>query len=183
MVTEIDFSNSLDSKRQRLREIVGGGALQYPLSFQDSLQLYNDAPSLYIGTNCYAYALGLTEPYPHSEWKANGEAQLYSPGAVSGQVALPNFFTGDEMMDAVLADLVFLGLKSVSRIKRRSMRLACFVRAKELNFRRVDFHFARRDDSGLYSHKMGWISLPEILGARPVVERYRQVRIINIAQQ
>ena len=134
-------------------------SLSYPLSFKDDYSFY----SRHGGYNCLAYSLGLKVKDNYVYLKKNG-LFLYTPGTIS---YFKNGFVqdADSLVRAFLDDCNVLNLSYEevdisSPLEDDSNKVAIYIKPhkfKGLEFGFEDFHFARQNKDGLWSHKTGYL--------------------------
>ena len=108
--------------------------------------------------SCYLYALGLNIP---SIFKSVYETLTswqfgVDPGEISGYNAFVEGWTKEELMERLYADLDTLKIKAypstiIAMPKHNGYKIACF-----LDKDGKDFHFARQNQNGIWSQKIGF---------------------------
>ena len=126
------------------------------LSLHDRIDIKNRYWKNLNRTNCYAYALGLDVP---EEEIMDGAFHVLGKMAISTDLEM----TDEDMyyissIERLEMDLDFLHLKyeeagPFDLVKDNEWLIAFFNCPYNLY---GDFHFARRNDAGLWVHKLGW---------------------------
>lgn len=131
--------------------------LQLLLKYQEAIPcLENDIKLKNV--SCYLYALGLNIP---TIFKNTYESLLpwqfgADPGEISGYDAFIDGWTDTELLDRLYADLDTLEIKAYRSTvnapnKHNGYKIACF-----LDKDGKDFHFARQNQDGIWSQKIGF---------------------------
>ncbi|MDR0955933.1 MAG: hypothetical protein LBM73_02280 [Candidatus Nomurabacteria bacterium] len=120
----------------------------YPLDFDETRSLYT--PEVCAGTNCYAYALGLSVP----------AFAAYNPGGIRyiRDVDGIGRLDSDSIVDGVVSDCEELGLCRVEEADSDGLTMLYYYHKcdkRQAEYSSDDFHFLRLDRDGSYSNKIG----------------------------
>lgn len=113
------------------------------------------------GTNCYAYALGIT--FSSTGYEKYDES-FYIPGFINGVI----FDNQQKLFESICSDLKHLRLdykiaiNDISKTTKDEYVIKVILRKNILDDHIEDFHFARMAKNGLWFHKQGWREQPTL---------------------
>ena len=119
-----------------------------------------------IGTNCYAYALGIDVAKDFLD--TNEDRLVYNPGCFCDR-DLKSPFTREQLLINLLGDLDRLGLYSYRvntnyKLCKNEWKLVIYGAVTDNPYEYKDFHLLRQTiPDGVYSHKQGFYSEPTCL--------------------
>ncbi len=158
-VMPFKYGFSSDKEKNINREILSlyKKYLQLLIKYQEAIPCLENDNKL-KNVSCYLYALGLNIP---TIFKNVYESLLpwqfgADPGEISGYDAFVNNWTDTELLERLFADLDTLKIKAYpstinSPINHDGYKIACF-----LDKDGKDFHFARQNQNGIWSQKIGF---------------------------
>ena len=122
----------------------------FPPKFPDDEWTYSSIINI---TNCFAYAINSTVEVDDVYFIIKEEkVHIHDPS-----------YSDQEVCDAFEAIMQYLGIE-YCRTKKDGRRPNHSYRIAVCNYvRGRDFHFARQNKNGSWSHKMGWYSLPTLI--------------------
>ena len=150
---------------------------------------YNEGKWPY-DNNCYYYALDLKRPKIFQDTYNEIFYEFFSNQIGSiGNVSLPTYFTEQDLLKALDADLEALGIISYeSSIDKKpehgGYKIAIYIRDKT-DYSKPDYHFIRQNEDGTLSEKRGYndsiyiVQDPYNLEDRP---EYRYIKAIEIVK-
>lgn len=127
----------------------------YPLLYRADKRFYNGNYAF----NCYAYALGLKVLNRNYSFLLKEGLCIYNPGTISGFVDINHNETG--LISSVMDDCDVLGLEFKpsdidAPILSDMSKIAIYIQPCDNVLRARDFHFARLNVNGKWSHMMGF---------------------------
>lgn len=127
------------------------------------------------GTNCYAYALGIT--FSSKEYEEYDEL-FYNPGFIKDV----KFNDHEKLFISIGSDLKHLRLdhkivkgKDTPKVSKDEYVIRVVLRRNTMDDQLEDFHFARMAKNGLWFHKQGWRDQPTLYKLEKDLSYYYEI--------